>query len=266
MVYMKMATIVPTAYLDLTEHGDYFMALAHLVGKDKVYTEFFKKQADRGAFVLLDNGVIEGDQQTIEAICKKAILINATEIILPDVFLDGDATLESSMKALDFVKRYYPNLKTMAVPQGRNMEEWLQCAALMLEWDIDSIGIPKKLTDIEGRDARLLAIATLHQAMPKLLKSVEIHLLGCWDNPIECTMIEKAVQQGDIPVVRGCDSAIAYVYARENMLIVDGPRPTGEIKFDAKDVTGDLLPLNITIWEQAGNIDKQNEKVVKIHF
>lgn len=265
---MKMATIVPTAYLELTQHGDYFMALAHLVGKDKDYTEFFKRQSAKGAYVVLDNGVIEGDQQNIESICQKALMIGAQEIILPDIFLDGDATLESSMLALEYVKKNHPTLKTMVVPQGNSIEEWLGCASLMLEWEVDCIGIPKVLTKLGGRDARLLVIATLKEAMPKLLSTVEIHLLGCWENPIECTMIAKAVEQGDIPEIRGCDSAIAYVYSRDKILITQGTRPSGEVKFDAKDISSecDILPINISIWEQSGIINKDADKVVKIHF
>lgn len=262
---MKLATILPTHYLDMIEGNTYHMALAHLVGKDKEYTDFYRRQVDVfNSFVIMDNGVIEGEQQSIEAICKKAELIHASEIILPDVFMGCDATLDSTHAAMEYVKKNYPHLKMMGVPQGKDIDEWVNCAEVMLDWDIDSIGIPKVLTKLEGRDARLQALAILNECYPKQMKTVEVHLLGCWENPIELAMIAKAEQQGDISPVRGCDSAIAYVYARDNMLITQGPRPSGEIHFDAKDADRECLKSNIEIWEESVNLNRGN--VTKLHF
>ncbi|MEG1636127.1 MAG: hypothetical protein RR324_01310 [Cellulosilyticaceae bacterium] len=262
---MQLATILPTHYLSLIEGDPYHMALAHLVGKDKEYTEFYQRQRkEHNSYVIMDNGVIEDAQQTITAICKKAELIGANEIILPDVYKDCDATLESTNSALEYVKKFCPHLRTMAVPQGNSLEEWLDCARFMLDWDIDVIGIPKVLTSLSGRDARLQALLQLKESFPKHMKQVEIHLLGCWENPIECTMIAKAEQQGDIPAVRGCDSAIAYVYARDNMRITQGPRPSGKIDFGAKDANDECLVDNIEIWKNSVIVDRGN--VTKVHF
>ena len=98
----------------------------------------------------------------------------------------------------------------MAVPQGNTMEEWLQCACEIIGnfRDIKVIGIPKVLVDIAGRDGRLYAIKELSARSP-MLKHKEIHLLGCWKTPLEVLMIDKASRAGQIPMVRGVDSAIA---------------------------------------------------------
>lgn len=261
---MKTATIVPTHFLDMIKDRPYQMALAHLVSTDAEYTKAYLNMSQEGAYVIMDNGVIEGDQQPIEEIIRRARCIKASEIILPDVFLDCEATLESTRRALDIARELVPDLKLMAVPQGKNLEEWLECAGIMLEWDIDCIGIPKILTKLEGRDARLHALMELHERYGKLLRTVDLHLLGCWENPIECTMIEKAAADGLIPEVRGVDSAIAYVYAREDMLITQGPRPTGAIDFSAKDANREKLAANIAIWESS--VDISNGKVKRVHF
>jgi len=257
---MKFATILPTAYLYLIDGKPYHMALAHLIGKDAAYTNFYKKQADTGSYVILDNGVIEGEQQSIEQLCRKAAMIHASEIILPDTFLNCSETLDKSYDALGYVKKYFPNLKVMVVPQGKTLEEWSECVDIMLTWPVDTIGIPKVLTTMGGRDARLEELKRLGYK----LRGLNIHLLGCWDNPLECTMIAKAEQQGDILPIRGVDSAIAYVYAREKMLITQGPRPSGEINFKAKDADNTCLEANIAIWEAAGNLEK--EKVTHVNF
>ncbi len=257
---MKAATILPTNYLNLIADKPFHMALAHLVGKDKKYTDFYRAEADKGAFVVMDNGVIEGDQQNIKTILDKANLIHASEIILPDVYMDCEKTLANSYEALNYIKdnSLAAGIRLMVVPQGKSLVEWLQCAELLLDGPFDTIGIPKVLTKIGGRDARLNVLMELKNRDNEKLKNREIHLLGCWENPIECTMIAKAEEAGAIPPVRGVDSAIAYVYARENMLICDGPRPTGAIDFNAKDA--DILKLisNIHIWEQAGALPSDN--------
>lgn len=251
---MQVATILPTPYLHLIEDRDYHMALAHLIGKDAEYTKFYRQQSERGAYVILDNSVIEDAQQTIENICMCAEKILAKEIILPDVFRDCDRTLHSSLDGLEFVKDNYPNLRVMAVPQGSTIEEWLYCAEEMLSWPIDVLGIPKVLVTIGGRDARM---EVLHELGHKV-RGIETHLLGCWYTPIECTIVAKAIEQKHILPVRGVDSAIAYVYAREGMLISQGPRPSGAVNFAAHDADEDILKQNIDIWESSVDVSKSN--------
>lgn len=257
---MQVATILPTHYLEIIADRPYHMALAHLVGKDKVYTEFYARMATEGKYVILDNGVIEtGTPMPIEEIVRRANLIGARELILPDVLDNCDETLDSACDALSYALKHFEG-KIMAVPQGRTLEEWIDCAKTMLEFDINVIGIPKRLVKIAGRDGRLLAL----HSMGRLLRGLEIHLLGCWETPIEVTMIEQAARRGDIMPIRGVDSTIAYVYARENMLISQGPRPAGAVDFSAKDANYDALLANINIWEQAANPEKSG-KVHQLH-
>jgi hypothetical protein len=247
---MKAATILPTRYLHIIKDRDYHMALAHLIGKDKEYTDFYTERAKDG-FVMLDNGVIEtGTPMPIATLVRKAGEIGANEIILPDVFKKSDETLEAIYDAMDYVQGHAPWLNVMAVPQGDAWEEWCNCAqAIIAEFPVHTIGIPKVLTQIGGRDARLNAIRQFHEN----LTEVDIHLLGCWSNPLELTMIEMEARKNNWTNVRGCDSAIAYVYAREGILISAAPRPTGEIHFDAQDADMDRLLRNIYIWEEACN-------------
>ena len=244
---MQVATILPTHYLSLIKDKPYHMALAHLVGVDKTYTEFYMRMATEGKFVNLDNGVIEtGVPMSIERIVAKANLIGAHELILPDTLDEAEITLDAACEAIPYAREHFKG-KLMGVPQGKTMEEWIECAKLMLEMDIDTIGIPKRLVKNCERDARLAALHLLGWS----LRGRDVHLLGCQETPIECTMIEKAAQAKHIVPIRGVDSAIAYVYARENMLIRQGPRPSGEIDFSAHDAHMDKLLRNIEIWESA---------------
>lgn len=246
---MKAATIVPVEYLDLIRDEDYHMCLAHLIEKDAEYTKFYAEIGRaEGKYLIMDNGVIEGNPRPIEEIVRKAILVGADEIVLPDVFRDMNATLELSYEALQYVKMDFPNLKVMAVPQGNSLNEWLDCAMAMIDWDIDCIGVPKVLVHLGGRDGRLEVLERLGNR----LRGLEIHLLGCWQTPLEVLLIDKYVKEGLIRPVRGVDSAIAYVYAREGESITDMDRPNSmAINFSDDQTDRDLLIRNIAAWKDA---------------
>jgi len=252
---MQVATILPTAYLDLIKDRPYHMALAHLLGKDTDYATFYTDRAREGKFVILDNGVIEtGKPMHIERVVEIACHMGAQEIILPDVIEDANATLDAACEAIEYARKHYDG-KLMGVPQGETLNDWIDCARHMLELDVDTIGIPKRLTKIGGRDGRLGALFDLGW----LLRGREVHLLGCWENPIECTMIARAAQTKLIVPIRGVDSAIPYVYARESMLISHGPRPSGAVDFSAHDADRDILVRNIQIWEDSAEFGVKDE-------
>lgn len=249
---MELATILPTRYLHMTTGDHVHMALAHLVGVDEEYTNHFKRLDKETSYLMLDNSVIEDAQQTIEQVCEKAVLIGAHEIILIDKYKDMAGTLDASFESLNYVREHYPQLKVMAVPQGESLEEWLACATEMLTWGIDTLGIPKVLTSIAGRDGRLHALKLLSPIISHMtIQHPSIHLLGCWENPLELTILAKAEQQRIVPIIRSCDSAIAYVYAKGGILIGTDARPEGPVDFGGKVDEPLLLDDNIRLWKES---------------
>ncbi len=263
---IAMVPIVPQPYLHLIDGVSYHMALAHLVNKPgmEAYTKFYASTTD---YVILDNGVIENDQVTIEELVKKAHIIAADEIILPDVYKDAKATYEKVAESIAWLnKNEHDNFKIHVVPQGSNMEEWLQCAHQLINrfgMEIDTIGIPKHLIDTcNNRDARLLAIAALTEMVP-YLSQYDIHLLGCWKTPLEVLTIAKASAQGNIPRVRSCDSAIAYVYARKGLKFSDDDRPDSDpIDFENGLIEDEmLLNYNLAAWDDIG--DSSADKAIR---
>lgn len=247
---MKTATILPQAFLHLTKDDDYHMALAHLVGKAgfEDYTKFYEEVGkDKDKFLIMDTGLIEGDARPIEELIEKAAQLNADEMALNDVFMDADQTLITSYQALTKVKDSGLKIRTMGIPQGTHLDEWVMCAKEMLRWDIDTLGIPKVLFKLEGFKGRLNALMEIQEQLAQ--KKVDIHLLGCWETPLELKMIEAAVRQGLIAPVRGVDSAIAYAYAREGIRITDDARPEGAINFAAQECPLDILDFNIKVWK-----------------
>lgn len=258
---MKVATIVPQNYLQLTRNDDYLMCLGHLIGAPGMseYTDFFLWAAAEGRFVIMDNGLIENDPRPITELADKAHRIGASEMIMTDVFRDKNATLKAiaeGVKALEGIE--HPRL--MLVPQGDSVDEWVECAHELIctysRMDF-TIGVPKVLVHLGGRDGRIEALTKLVERCP-VAKHKTYHLLGCWTTPLEITIIDKLVRQGTLPNIRGVDSAIPFVYARAGKTLDSQDRPDSEpINFEYSKVNPLLLRRNIAHWRRAADSSRR---------
>lgn len=228
----KLAHIVPVNSLENTMKKGYHMCLANLVVKSAEYAKHFIHLTESGRhWVLMDNGAAEGDQLTIHELIKCCECVRPNELVLPDTLKDSKDTLFKSKDALQELKRYYPYkmpFSLMAVPQGATLEEWKECAELMVQWpDIRTIGVPKHLTSI-SEHARIMAVQHIGKLMKKYNRyELEVHLLGCNEPPMVIESIHNV-----FPFVRGCDSAYAYICTQAGVSIYsDTTRPAGEIDF-----------------------------------
>lgn len=226
----KVAQIVPVSCLELTKDNQYHMCLANIAARNTTYADFYKRMAAEGKYVLMDNGAAEGEQLSDASLVAMYEYVNPTEIVVPDTLLDGADTLR---KATGFTAKYgdLPYRK-MFVPQGRTFSEWCSNArTLLLGFGnvASTIGISKFLniaTDDPG--IRLPAARYIHALAERYgLHNLEIHLLGCDEGP----SIVRDIQQ-EVPIVRGCDSAFAYVAAQAGTTVDECTvRPAGEIDF-----------------------------------
>lgn len=267
---INMIGIVPQNYLHLIRNDEMHMVLAQLLGEPgmETYTHFYTEEIKYHAYTILDNGAAEGTPMPIEKLVKKAELLRASELVLPDAYMDSEKTLEWHAKALEYLRNYYGDYQDipfnlMIVPQGKSEEEWLACAkALITQYGdvIQTIGIPKHLIKtLDNRDARLGVIAKLHQDPEIDLAEFNIHLLGCWKTPLEVLTIAKVAYQGDIPPIRSCDSAIPYVYARNSKRFEDDDRPDFEpIDFHSGACDETQLEINLQDWHNIGNLTTNN--------
>lgn len=155
------------------------MFLTHLILKDKAYRDMAKNHK---GYKILDNSLIELDgAMSMKDVLAAADLIEADEVVLPDVFVDGEATIKSTTEALEKYKEELKNYKTMAVVHGETVDEWLRTFHIFsARPDIDVLGIPKVMQEQfteYGQPGR-----------PRLLSKVidltdkDIHLLGLWSS------------------------------------------------------------------------------------
>lgn len=225
---MKIATILPLHYMHLEATNDYHMALAHLVGNG-IYRGIMKDRAQRGDFILMDNGVVEtGQALDPRYLVARAFSIMASEIILPDVICDGEATLRMGESALHDVQKLgwvYPG-QVMAVPQGRTPNEWEACLREMLAWPVDTIGISKFTWLRQVFSSRWDILKEYGDYIDD--RGKKVHLLGCV-SPLEIRSINLT-----FPWVRGVDSGYpAFCAAGGQSVDPLGIRPDGiEKDFD----------------------------------
>lgn len=255
---MKVATILPTPLLGAMPKNDYHMCLFQVVKDNPVYANYYKSLA-MNKFTIMDNGAAEGVNPTPEELIEVYPLVEPNEIVLPDIVGDTTETLKRTYYAYDYYvdRDLHRKYQFMAVPQGQTFADWKQCLwEMLLLTEVTTIGVSKFVSKLfademgQGANVRLECVHEILLQAGELQREVQIHLLGCWDNPAEVGEISRVY--GDR--VRGTDSGIAYVYSRNNERI-DGrtPRPDNEEidfhKGNLKDYQMQLLFDNIRMWE-----------------
>lgn len=186
----KFCIVAPTNILQgLQAHGMlgiHHLLLAHDVadnGKSKVYDEIFgNRKWDDSELVILDNSVIEtGSAVDLDMIADAVSICQPTCVVLPDVLLDGPATVAACRDATqDWWVKLGAKTKFMYVPQGKNLKEFFGAASdphLMEDERITHWGVPRNLVKQMNTHSRGIACKMLYELNPKRF----IHMLGFSD-------------------------------------------------------------------------------------
>ena len=250
---MKVATIVPTCALQFVADDYYHLCLVQELRKKGEYYGFYKRMVHRNKFVIVDNGAAEGECASIEEVYDLTMDLGASELQLPDVFFDKEETQKKVDESLKFLSDKGYEGSIMVVPQGKNLQEWLECADYLINRPdyIDTVGIPKNLVHTEGRDGRIKASRELTNILGKRSKPfVRTHLLGVWTDPREVYEVLGSNR------IRGVDSGIAAIYTQAGLLLDPDKyeKPGGNkayLDFDNNDIDFNLLKVNIERWKGA---------------
>jgi hypothetical protein len=196
---MQAAVIAPTALLDRYCVTSYHLALAHMTVADDDYRYFYADRKRQGDFVIMDNSVIELEEPLdMDDLMKACMMVGADEIVLPDHPHDSKNTMEDAYEYSEWVYTRFPIIRQMAVPQGRDIQDWMECYFELVKLPfVDTIGIPKSLGS-----GRLIVMEMIDKVLHDVPRK-EYHMLGTWANPTE---IQRAANHYDW--VRGVDSKI----------------------------------------------------------
>ncbi len=241
---MKLIHIVPTANNELIGEQGMYMFLTHLVFSNSAYAHYAEKY---WGYKILDNSLIEcgGEAFDINHVLDAADIINADEIILPDVFQNGPQTLKAVERALKtMMQRGIPRTKykIMAVCQGFSAGEFSDTFhKLETMSEIDVIGIPKVCAKLhpEGRPY----FEYLWE--PKSLTNKQIHLLGIWYSFAELFKYKYPES------IRSVDSCLAAYLAYNHLMPYD-------VRADGFTIDLDHTRVNRDSWIEC--MPDQNDK------
>ena len=128
---ISVSVIAPAAYL--RDFAGQSPATVHHVAAQRVlrdlsYREFFLEEQQRGAAIILDNGVFDlGESLSPDDLVRAARAVHAGEIILPDVMHDGPATMQASDHAAAQILSLSDEFRLCVVIHGADDAEWHRC-------------------------------------------------------------------------------------------------------------------------------------------
>lgn len=136
--------------------GDYHLLLAHLLlGKRGAEAQDFWRRFIDGTGIsrldiTVDNSVVElGEALDFGKVIEAAKRVGATTVVLPDVINNGPATAQAGEEAMeDFVEDLEEaGIAALGIPQGKDIEEVLECAQELVSLGVRRLGISRYTAD-----------------------------------------------------------------------------------------------------------------------
>lgn len=172
--------------------------------------------------MFMDNSLMElGAAADVDKVIEAANMVGASEIVLPDVFTNREATQKILDQTFERILSGDCNVsngistvnKFMVVPQGESLGEWFECYEyLMTRWGkhFHSIGIPKVTHTFKTQNFRFgrVQLASILESSGMVSSTHEYHALGCWDNPFEIESLSK------FRWIRGIDTVLPVLAGR----------------------------------------------------
>ncbi|MER6150886.1 hypothetical protein [Streptomyces hirsutus] len=183
---IDFSVIAPPAYLEdfvAQEPARAHHVAAQRVLSDEVYRAFFAREAERGAEIIVDNGLFDlGYALPAASLVEAALTVSAREIILPDVMQNGVATLKASKQAAREIRELSGDaFRLCAVLHAADDEEWLRTydAFVSSGW-AGAIALPaSRRPDPNGQLCRTRWLATAYLEDRGLIDDLIVYrLLG----------------------------------------------------------------------------------------
>jgi len=258
---MQHGIICPIAFLEqFAIRSKFHLILPHLVQQHPKYKEFYKKRAEDGDFVLLDNSIFElGYSLPKEGLLSTAEDIKASEVVAPEVWDDKRGTEKLVEEFIEYHDKQKSNISILAMAQGSDINELVET---FFKWNnhpkINSLGLPFSLNyEIKGISDNIKSLTLRRvlnrwylvdrinkyaQASSQRIKPT--HLMGLSD------AVELQRYKGEEYYwIRSNDSSTAFVHGINDICYSDKGLPCEKVKqkldfeFD-KDLTPEQL-LNI---------------------
>lgn len=171
------------------EWNDYDYCLPHLIDKSSQYRLFFQKARLDKRFIIMDNGLFEGVEHTIEDLFDKIWMIHPDIFIVPDAWNDSATTLRSAKHwMLNYKSKLPEETNLMAVCQANSIGELVSVYQTLVDLGYrhiainhSSIAYTNEFPELDRLKAQMYGrMAFLRKLVETgtLRKSVHHHLLG----------------------------------------------------------------------------------------
>ena len=186
---IKVSHEVPKCLLKASlEFNDYQYCLPHLLDQDTAYRKHFYDFKKSGGYIIMDNSLHElGEAYDHERLMFWVNELEPDEFIVPDVWMDIDATLKN---AEEWIKLKYPsNTTPVAVVQSRSFKDAEECYLALKNMGYKKIAFSygadwymDKFHGIHIDKAKMMGrISAVKQMFYNgtIKKNDRVHLLGC---------------------------------------------------------------------------------------
>lgn len=209
---MKLALITDPKGFKIIDMYDfaYHLVLAQYACEKDRYATYYIECRERGHFLMMDNGAAEDGSLDVDKLLEMYDYVRPDELILPDVMLDMNATVEATMnrKILDAVA---PKERAVC-PQGNSLDEWISCANYFVEnLEFATLCVPKHLERFVEQGGRNAVLNTILKAGWHM--KYHIHMLGIWGD----ARTEILKWRKHIDWIRGIDTALPFALAQNNI-------------------------------------------------
>jgi len=251
---MKHGIICPVKYLErFATQSNFHLILPHLL-ENKEYKEFYKKRANHGDFVLMDNSIFElGYSLDKVTLLQLAEEMNVTEVVAPEAWHDQDETERLTEDFIQYCINKRSNVQILSMATGETEEEIIES---FFYWNrypqVSSLGLPFTLDyEIKGVSDNIKSL-TLKRVLNRwhLVDNINKYALAS-NQPIKNTHLmglSDAVELqrykgGGYYWVRSNDSSTAFVHGFNGVRYTDKGLPKEKIsnKLMFEGYTDELL-------------------------
>jgi hypothetical protein len=187
---IKIAHEAPSdIFEDVQSLTDYDYALVHLLVENSRYANKFLQASQRGREIILDNSIFElGEAFDSEKYFEWIQRLQPTWYIIPDVLEDSIGTVR---KANNFLEQYREQIscKSIAVVQGKNYQELINCYRSLVELEVDMIAVSFDYSYYESLYPQSPQLEAWSKGRTHFLqqlsrescfrRDIPLHLLGC---------------------------------------------------------------------------------------
>lgn len=186
---IKVSHEVPKCLLKASlEFNDYQYCLPHLLDQDTAYRKHFYDFKKSGGYIIMDNSLHElGEAYDHERLMYWVSELEPNEFIVPDVWMNIDATLKNAKKWINIM--YPKNVTPVAVVQSRSFKEAEECYLALKKLGYKKIAFSygadwymDKFHGIHVDKAKMMGrISAVKQMFYNgvIKKNDRVHLLGC---------------------------------------------------------------------------------------